>query len=250
MTRDDDTPDRPCAYHPDVPSIAVCAECDADVCGGCHDADDRGYAICPACRDVAPGRPSAWGNEGSGYSPTAYATTLWRLLRHPRSFYGSLPDRGPWMPPLVFGTLTVVVGLLASRGWSLALEPGFTESLTQFADLETLSQTELQIAILASTPLSAGLAVGAHVAALRASVTVAGADIAWSRLARIAGYALGAYVFLLVPPVQGLELGRFLAVFWIFNLEANALETYADFGPWTATATVAFPVLVLMICGA
>ncbi len=241
--------DPTCNYHQSSPAIAVCAECGADMCGACHGFDARGFALCPACRGGVPDTRPDWEAESTAYTPRAYASTLWEILRSPRAYFGEVSARGPWLPAVIFGFISVTFGLLVDRLWKFTFETGFQATLSEYTAAQELTPDELQLLAFLSVPLSALLAGAVHIGALKVAIEVAGADSSWSTTARIGGYALASYLFLLIPPVAGFPLGHLLAVVWLFNLEASALRSLYGFGPWKATGTVIVPAMLLMTCG-
>lgn len=237
-----------CRHHPDAPALAICADCGADICGECHAWDRRGFALCPVCRGESIHEVPDWESPEGPYTPANYVRTLSAVVRSPRSFFTRFAPDGRWMPAVAFGFVTVLLGLLVDRVWKISLDSNFEATLGEFAATESIPRDELQWLLFLSIPISALLVIGVHTAALKVAAGVAGAPLDWSRAARIAGYALGSFAFLLVPPVYGFEVGTFLAVFWLFNLEATALEHAYDFSAWRGTLTVLVPVLVAMMC--
>jgi len=240
--------DRTCAHHEGAPGIAVCADCGADICGACHGADARGFAVCPPCRGDSPSSVPAWESRDRRYRPGAYAETLWKLIRYPRTFFRDVAPDGAWVPPVVFGCVSALIGVLGGRIGKLAVGSSFTERLAEYEAAQSIPQSELQWLVLLSAPISAALAVGAHIAILRVASRVGGAEMDWIAATRVGGYALGVFVFLLIPPVYGFEVGGLLAVFWLFNLEASALRHLFGLSAWRATFIVLLPVLVALLC--
>lgn len=240
--------DRTCAHHEGAPGIAVCADCGADICGACHAADARAFAVCPPCRGDSPSSVPAWESREQRYRPGGYGATLWKLLRYPRTFFRDFAADGAWLPPVVFGFVSALIGVLGGRIGKLAFDPSFGEQLAEYGAAQSLPQSELQVLVLLSAPISAAIALAAHIAILRVAAQVGGADMDWRAAARVGGYALGVFIFLLIPPVYGFEVGGLLAVFWLFNLEASALRHLYGMSPWRATFVVLLPVLVALLC--
>lgn len=152
------------------------------------------------------------------------------------------------MPALVFGYLCTVVGMLLGRLGAVALDPSFGEALGQFATTNDLSTSRLRLLVVLATPVSALLAVGTHIVALRIAARVAGVDMTWEASARIAGYALGAAIFIAIPPIYGFEIGVLLTIFWLYNHESAALHHRYDMSRWRAALTVVLPALFLVTC--
>ena len=157
---------------------------------------------------------------------------------------------GAWLPATLFGLMAMTVGLLFDRVWKFTLQPELADTLTQFTSSPAVSPEQLRVMVFVTTPLSALLAAAVHIALLKAAIGIAGGKMtSWRPAARIAGYALGAYAFLVVPPIAGFEIGRFLTILWLFNLEASALQRFFGFDSWKATLTVLVPVFGIFICG-
>ncbi|MFB6352436.1 MAG: YIP1 family protein [Bradymonadaceae bacterium] len=239
-----------CRRHEEAPGLAVCAECGADMCGACHGFDRRGFAVCPACRgDPDRSRP-LWERGEDQYTPRAYARTIWQVIRHPRQFSERIPLEEGWLPALLFGFITMTVGLLVDRAWTLALQPEFLSTLTEYTEAaQDIPRDQLRLMVFLTTPVSVLLAGAVHIGALKAAVDIAGGSASWTGITRIAGYAFGSYLFFLIPPVAGFPIGRLLAIVWLFNLEASALQNHYGFEPWKATFTVVLPAMLLMVCG-
>lgn len=240
--------DRTCVHHDGAPALAICAECGGDICGACHAADERGYAVCPPCRGEPPSTAPDWERSGRRFRPAAYVSTLWRLVREPRTFFREFSAEGPWIPACTFGFLSALFGILVGRILELAVDPSFLESLEEYAAARSLPTDDLELFVLGTSPVSALLVVGVHVAVLRVAARVGGAEMSWRTAVRIGGYALGVAVFLALPPVYDFEIGGLLAVFWLFNLEASALRHLYDMSPWRATFVVLVPVLAALMC--
>lgn len=239
-----------CTHHEDAPAIARCTECDAAICGACHGADRRGFALCPPCRGEPFEALPAWERPTEDYTPGSFGRTLWRTIRHPRSFFEGMSADGAWMPAAFFGVIAMTLGLLVDRLWKFTLQPELAETLTQFSSAQQVDPELLRIMVFVTTPVTALIAAAVHVALLKTAIGIAdGEPIGWRPALRIAGYALGSYAFLAVPPVGGLEVGRFLTIVWLFNLEATALQRFWGFDPWKATLTVIIPAFGIFICG-
>ncbi len=241
--------DPTCDYHESAPAVAVCADCGADICGACHDHDERGFALCPSCRGVSETEAPDWEAGDGKYTPRAYVETLWKVLRHPRMYLQRLSPNGESLPAVVFGFISMTFGLLVDRIWKFTLDTGFQETLTEYGAAEQFAPEELRVIVFLATPLSALFAGAIHIGALKAALQIAGGDASWKMVSRIGGYALGAYLFLVIPPIAGFPVGHLLAVIWLFNLEASALQSMCEFDPWKATLTVMVPAMLLMTCG-
>lgn len=240
---------RTCAHHDQAPALALCTDCGADICGACHGSDGRGFALCPACRGEEPARFHAWEDPGREYSPRTFGRTLWAALRSPSTFFEDVDTGGSLWPPLIFGILTMTVGMLIGRTWKLLLVPEFGASLADMASDQGITETQARVALLVGTPLLAAASAAVHTVLLKVAIGVAGEETDWRTCARIVGYSFAAYALMILPPIAGFPLGHLLVIIWLFNLEAGALEYYFDFGRIKATLVVLAPIFLSMMCG-
>lgn len=238
-----------CKYHEEIPALAVCSDCGADVCGACHGYDRRGLALCPTCRGVSQSELPPWECTPADYTPRGYIRTLWQILRYPRTFFEGFRADGKWLPALLFGFVSMTVGLLIDRVWKFAMDPEFISTLNELTASQPLAPEQMRILVFLTTPLTVLLAGALHIGALKTAISIAGESCEWRTATRLGGYSLGAYLMLILPPVYGLSVGHFLAVLWLFNLEASALQRFYGFGPWKSTFTVMLPVLLVLTCG-
>ncbi len=241
--------DRFCSFHDRAPALAVCAECGEDICGACHGVDERGWALCASCRGELRPDLTAWERQDTELSPRAFASTLYDVIRHPRSFFEDLPADGSPYRAIAFGLICLVVGLLVGRVWQFLFVDAFAEQLTSLATERAISAEVARISTFVLTPVLGLAAAGGHVALLKGSTYVVDASCSWETATRIAGYALGASTLMVVPPVWNFPVGRFLTIVWVFNLEVSALRTYFDIGPWRSMFAALLPLMGLMACG-
>jgi hypothetical protein len=241
--------DRFCHYHDRSPAVAICAECRREICGDCHGIDGRGFARCASCRGETTVDLPPWERDDTERSPRAFAATLFEVVRHPRTFFQDLPEEGSPYRGIAFGFVCLVLGLLVGRIWQFLFVDAFDQQLATLAAEQGLSPDVVQLSIFVITPLVAAGAAGLHLALFKGSIHLFDASCSWKAAARITGYALGASIWMIVPPVWGFPLGRFLTVVWVFNLEVSAIRTYFELGPWRSMFAALLPLIGLMVCG-
>ena len=235
-----------CAYHEGAPGIAVCTECSADICAACHGSDLRGYCVCASCREKFAPPTTPWEDPRADYSPRAFGQTLWDAIKSPRSFFHKTRFSGSWVPAVVFGAICLAVGLLFSSAWQLLLLDETGKLLAEMADKAGVTMEMARAAVFLAVPVRAVIVFGLHLGLFHLAMKVAGARSNLSLDARIVGYSLSAYAFLLIPPIGDFALGHFLAIIWLFNLEVTAVRLYFRMGVWKSMFAVMVPLLLIL----
>jgi hypothetical protein len=145
-----------CRYHEMRAAVSFCAGCGVLICESCHQADARGLARCPVCRQRAEreaqgaahaallevsGRgerdeeglaaaareamvelpPVPLEDPSSGGLVRRTLETIKLALLAPPLFYPRVKRSRAWLTPGVFGYMALTVGGEASLAWSLLL---------------------------------------------------------------------------------------------------------------------------------
>lgn len=235
-----------CIHHQAAPAIAICTECDGDVCAACHGTDLRGYCICAECREkFAPPR-TAWEDPKLDYSPAAYGRTLWDALKSPRTFFGKVRPVAPPTPAVSFGLISMTVGMLFSNTWQLLFVDAFGEALAELATEMSTSMEVVKASMFLAVPFQVALAFLLHLGALYLALRLAGAQPKMRATARIVGYASAGYILMVLPPIGDFMLGHFFAIIWIFNLQMGALTLKYRLGTWKTLAVVMGTLLIIL----
>ena len=238
---------RRCANHGTAPAIAVCTKCDRDICVACHGADARGYAVCEVCRSDHRQPLTPWADPESDYAPDTLLRTVWDALRHPINFFDLVrptPDR--WVAASIFGMLCTGVGLVFSKLWTVLFLADATQ-MAEVAEQAGVSPVSLQTLTFVSIPFLVVLGFAVQVALFHAAIKIAGGSFHMKTTAKVVGYSSAGFLLMLIPPIGTFALGQFLAIIWLFNLRANALQKWEDMNPWKAMFVVAVPLLPSMI---
>lgn len=210
----------------------------------CHGADARGYAICEACRtaDRAPQTP--WADPQAQYAPDTLLRTVWDALRHPIQFFKRVhPTTDGWLAASVFGMLCMGIGLAFSHVWQIL----FLSEATQFAEFANeigVSADTLQTLMFVSIPFSVVFGFILQTGLFHAAIKIGGGKLDIKATAKIVGYSGAGYLLMIIPPIGKFALGHFLAIIWLFNLRANALQEWEDMGPWKSMFVVAIPLML------
>lgn len=195
-----------CSTHPTREAVAICGGCGQLVCTECHDADEIGVAICPACglaRDPAK-RPRPVPLE----DPESAEHLLLRLLRtlkaqvvSPLDFYARLGASRALLTPFVAGYACLVVGLVVSYGYAMVLGGPAQEVLEKVAtDIGTDVDT-LAIARLFGVPFEALFRMGLYSAVLHFAARIVGGTATFRKTFQIYAYSSVAALLYLVPVV-------------------------------------------------
>ncbi len=242
--------DRTCAHHEGVAAIAVCTQCEGDICGECHGVDLRGLAVCAKCRgDRIPLGPP-WELESAGPTPRGFAQTVSQVLMAPRSFFQRVIPRKEWGPAAVFGVICVAFGSLFNTLWQKAFSPEYAELLERYHDDFGIAPQGIELLLFASIPVGAVFLYFFHTALLYLTLKVfAVKGTNWPMVARITGYSLAAYLLLIFPPIGEFSLGHFLMILWLFNLEVTAVRWYFGLGFWKSMGVVLLPMMMFLMAG-
>lgn len=239
---------RTCIYHESAPAIAVCSECDGDICGECHGASLQGLAICAECRSEMLPETFPWERIPDGLSLKSYIQTLFILLGAPRTSFLHLSPQGGWGRAATFGITSIALGSTANTLWQKAFSTRYSEIVARYIEEFGGSASLAELTIFAAIPLGAIFIYFLHTALFYFTLRLFGVSSAtWSVTARITGYALGAYILLLLPPIGEFSLGHFLMVIWLFNLEVSAVRIYFRLGFWRSMAVVFLPFMLFVM---
>ncbi|MFP4599475.1 MAG: YIP1 family protein [Persicimonas sp.] len=237
---------RQCVHHEAAPAVAICTECGGDVCAACHGSDLRGYCVCAVCREKFAPPTTPWEDPNQEYSPAAFAQTLREVVTSPRSFFQKVRFSDSWLPAIAFGAICMAVGLLSSTSWQFVF---FEQANARLAEVATQFNTSVQTVKMlsfVSVPFRVLIGLAVHVGVFHLALKLAGGRTSRAISARIVGYASAGYAFLLIPPIGEFALGHFLAIIWIFNLEAGAIRAYFGLGIWRALAVVMATLLLML----
>lgn len=229
--------------------MAICTDCDQDICGLCHGIDLRGFALCRTCRARYGPVGTAWEHPETRWSVAGFSRTLGEVLLNPRTFFTQINPHHTWQPAAIFGVLCMVIGMLFSTLWQHFFNPQFTEILSRYTEQFDIPLETARLYIFASVPLAALINYTLHVFMLFASLRIFGVKTSLSLTARIAGYAAAAYVLLIFPPIGTFGLGHFLMVVWLFNLEVSAVRWFFNLGFWRSMGVVLIPFLSVLMMG-
>lgn len=207
----------------------------------CHGADARGYAICEVCRSADREPLTPWADPDVEYAPETLARTVWHALRHPIRFFERVkPTPDGWIAATLFGMICMSIGLVFTNLWTVL----FLAEAAQLAEAAKelgVSVDTLQTLTFASIPFKVVLGFAIQTALFHAAIKIGGGDLHMKTTAKIVGYSGAAYLLMVVPPIAQFAVGPFLAILWIFNLRANALQMWEDMSPWRAMFVVAIP---------
>ncbi|AWV88550.1 hypothetical protein [Bradymonas sediminis] len=235
-----------CIHHQAAPAIAICTECDGDICAACHGTDLRGYCICAGCREKFAPPQTAWEDPQTDFSPATFGSTLWDALKSPRTFFTKVRPTGPAAPAVSFGLISMTVGMLFSNTWKLLFIDAFGEALAELAKEMAASMEMVRASMFLAVPLQVGLAFLLHLGALHMALRIAGARPKLSATARIVGYASAGYILMVLPPIGEFMLGHFMAIMWVFNLQMGALTMHYRLGTWKTLAVVMGTLLIIL----
>ncbi len=239
----------PCEHHPRKESLADCYYCQAPICGGCHNADRRGRAICTPCLDARVPPAIPW-EAADSFSDALSAAllTAWRVLRHPRRFWRRHRATSHWIFPSLFAVGTISLGLLFTTLWHRHLSPDYVATLEHFHHSMGISAHTLEFLWISSLPALALLLFTGHALTLLFSLRLFQIDKAnWTDVAQITGYSAAAYLWLILPPIGDFSLGHFMLLLWLFNLQVPAIHLRYNTGFWTAILIVFPPLLLLLL---
>ncbi|WP_158542649.1 B-box zinc finger protein [Lujinxingia litoralis] len=239
--------ERICAHHEGAPAIAVCTACRADICGACHGADLRGFAICKPCRQQRLPSLPEWEHGERRFTPSGFVLTAVSAMTSPRTFFPALVTSPRWGAAAGFGILSVLVGTFAQTLWRKAFSPLYPDLIELYTTELNVAPQLAEVALFASLPMGALTLYFLHTAMLYFALRIFGVNQArWGITARITGYALATYLLLLIPPLGSFELGHFLMVVWLFNLEVTAVRMLFGMGFWRSMLAVLLPFMLLL----
>ncbi len=243
------TTETSCAHHPRRESLAQCYHCQASICGGCHNVDLLGRAICAPCLEARVVPTIPWETTDSLSSAFSGALeTWWQVLRHPRRFWQSYRASTHWVFPSLFAVASIALGLFFSSFWQRQLSPDYADHLLRLQDTIGLSIPALEFLLVASLPLTALILFGIHSLSLLFSLRLFQIQRAtWTDVAQISGYSCAAFLWLIIPPIADFGLGQFMLILWLFNLEVTALRLRYRLGFWTSILIVFPPLLLLLL---
>ncbi|RVU42570.1 hypothetical protein FRC91_08845 [Bradymonadales bacterium TMQ1] len=240
-------PSRLCAHHPSAPAIARCTACDAEICGGCHGTDLRGFAVCRPCRQERMPALPEWEAGERRFTPSGFVLTAVQAMTSPRTFFPALITNPRWAPAAGFGLIAVMIGTLAQTLWRKAFSPHYPEMVELYATELEIAPRLAEWAMYASLPMGALTLYMLHTAMLYLTLRIFGVKQArWALVAKLTGYAMATYLLLLVPPLGTFELGHFLMVVWLFNLEVTAARQIFGMGFWRSMLAVLVPFMLLL----
>lgn len=180
----------------------------------------------------------------------AFWRTWWSAIRSPTAFFETLPERGPWLPAVVFGLACMGLGTLMHTIWGLALNDKLRDLLMQSADAAAVTPTVMRTLSFARIPFVIPIIMVLHISMLHTGTSIAGAKRpSWATIARIFGYATSGYIFLAIPPIGEFSLGHMLMLLWMFNLETAGLRRFFDLGPWQAMLAAIVPMFIASAIG-
>lgn len=238
---------RHCTVHPESAAIAVCCGCGGDICAQCHNIDTRGFALCEQCRRDRSPPTIPWEAGSFRLSATGFIRTALAVLTSPQVFFRRFRFRQSWTFPAIFGVICVTLGMLINTLWQKAFSADYADTIATYQDQLGVSQPAAELAIFAMLPLGAVVVYFVHTALFYLAAGAFGIDDAdWTTIARITGYSLAAYLMLVFPPIGQFNLGHFLMVLWLFNLEVAAVRDWFGLGFWKSIGLVLLPFVVFL----
>ncbi|MBA2660949.1 MAG: YIP1 family protein [Bradymonadaceae bacterium] len=243
------TIDRFCAHHLAAPAIAICTECDQDICAPCHGMDLRGFAMCTPCRAQYAPPEIFWEMAEWRWTFVGFVRTLIDVICAPRSFFTRTGPSADWAPAAVFGGICMGVGMFFSTLHQYTFRPEFMTTLQGYADKFDITLETARLYVFASIPLAAFVSMLMHVFLLFSALKIFGANATLPQTIRIVGYAAAAYLFLLIPPIGTFGIGHFLMIIWLFNLEVNAVRWFYNLGFWKSMGVVLIPFMFILMLG-
>lgn len=213
---------------------------------GCHGADQRGYAVCAACRRDAPVELTPWANPQTEYGPGALARSAKEALRHPFAFFGRVrPSAEGWFAAAAFGAICMGIGLTFSHIWKVTLL-GDPADFAELAAQVGVSVETFRRLLFLSIPFTVVLGFVFQTGLFHAAIRLGGGKLPLGATAKIVGYSGAAYLLMAIPPIGEFALGHFLTIVWLFHLRANALQRWENMGTWRSMLVVAVPLLLGM----
>ncbi len=217
------------------------------MCAPCHGTNLLGFAICSGCRAKYEPAGTSWEKDGLRWTPVGFARTAHEILMAPRSFFMRLVPSRNWFPPAVFGITCMSLGLAFSVLWRAKLEPGLLDQLAVPPEGLALSAAEAKFLLFATIPFVAAVLFTFHALLLYFALKIFGVMHArLSHVVRIVGYAVAAYLFMIIPPMGEFILGHFLMIMWLFNLEVGAVRWFYNLGFWQSMGVVLIPFMFVM----
>lgn len=237
-------------HHPRASAVAICTDCEQDICAPCHGMDLRGFAMCASCRAKYEPAGTSWETDGLRWTPIGFARTAREVIMAPRTFFMRLPLSDQWLPPAVFGVISMAVGLFLGIIWQARLDEGLLAKIAMTPEGTVLSAEAAKFVLFATIPVAATILFIFHSLLLYFALKIFGVVHAkLSHVVRITGYASAAYLFMIVPPVNDFGLGHFLMIMWLFNLEVNAVRWFYNLGFWQSLGVVLIPFMFVMMPG-
>lgn len=205
--------------------VAFCGSCGRDIHADEHAHDLRGFAICPACiqQSARPGIP--WEEETQGSWLESLAHTVWLALRYPSEFFELARAGRPALPALLFGVTLSAFGATLQFVWFFLFEPNADTLLRAGSPMQVPIAWLRAYALLASL-ISGPIICLAYGLLLRVTLIFAQVPHHAPALARVVGFSMAAYVWMLLPPIAGFPLGAALTVGWMFHLSTHGLRRF------------------------
>lgn len=166
--------------------------------------------------------------------------TLRLVLLAPSSFYPRLLTSVELVRPLVFGYACILIGMVVSLLWFLALDLPGREVVDKTALDAGVTADQLIFGILALTPILAALQMAVEILLYHVVVKVAGGQGTMLKSAQLYGYSSGAHLLKVIPYIGGLA-------YWMARVFSQLTGTRIVHGLSTARAALA--VIVPLLAG-
>lgn len=198
----------------------MCTRCSSMICVSCHEADERGLALCPLCRGDEPEgvesandeRPVPFEDpEGDETLSARLGETLKLIILTPAVFYERLRGSQSFATPLIFAYLCIVFGVGLARFWQMSLElPAFQFYMENMAEATQTAPTPMELSpelmralFLLGVPCEAFIYLMITPLALHLGARLAGAEASLLKSFQVYAWSTGTLLFNLVPVVGG-----------------------------------------------
>lgn len=226
-----------CAIHSNSEGIAICSQCEKNICVICYNANVFGYAICPKCKKVVL---NTWENAPFIELPLAFFKTAKAALFAPVLFFTEIAFTSQHIQKdrqkssyraILFGLISMVFGVSITGVYRYYFTDLFekmsTEAIAEAVKLYPQVEwvpDDLKLGFFLALPVIGFLGFFVHWLILHLGLKFAGADSTPALSGRITAYVSAAYLARVIPPIAEIPVGSIITVVFLVHLNLTAVR--------------------------